>query len=175
MRVINLFGAPGSGKSTTRAGLFFLMKCAGIRCEEAHEAAKLPTYEGNFAYLANQGLVTADQDRNIRSVGSQVDWVVTDSPLLLGLLYAPGTAFDNVCYRQAVWSLFNGYDNVNVYIERVKPYQPYGRSQTEDEARVLDKRLRSIVGDHIDLHVPGDTEAPQRIFDFLGLPQSLAA
>lgn len=38
--VINLIGGPGSGKSTTAAGLFFRMKSMGVRCELVTEYAK---------------------------------------------------------------------------------------------------------------------------------------
>lgn len=40
MNVINLFAGPGSGKSTTCAGVFNKLKLAGINCEMALEYAK---------------------------------------------------------------------------------------------------------------------------------------
>ena len=38
--IINLIGGPGSGKSTTAAGLFYKLKQMGIDCEMALEFAK---------------------------------------------------------------------------------------------------------------------------------------
>ena len=38
--VVNLIGGPGSGKSTTAAGLFYNLKKLGINCEMALEYAK---------------------------------------------------------------------------------------------------------------------------------------
>lgn len=38
--VINIFGAPGAGKSTTAAALFALMKLEGYKVELATEHAK---------------------------------------------------------------------------------------------------------------------------------------
>lgn len=40
MKVINLFAGPGSGKSTTCAGVFSKLKLAGVNCEMALEYAK---------------------------------------------------------------------------------------------------------------------------------------
>ena len=44
-KVINLFGGPGAGKSTTAAGLFYEMKVRDIKCELVTEYAKDMTYE----------------------------------------------------------------------------------------------------------------------------------
>ena len=40
LKVINLFGAPGVGKSTIAAGLFYFMKTAGESVEHVTEYAK---------------------------------------------------------------------------------------------------------------------------------------
>ena len=44
-KIINLYGGPGVGKSTTAAGLFYKMKIAGYSCELAYEWIKLKVYE----------------------------------------------------------------------------------------------------------------------------------
>ena len=40
MKVINLFAGPGAGKSTTAAGLFHLMKIAGMNVELVTEFSR---------------------------------------------------------------------------------------------------------------------------------------
>lgn len=175
MKVLNLLGGPGTGKSTTRAGLFFKMKLAGHKVEEVSEYAKDLTYEQSWLLLKNQQHVTGEQDRRQRRLIDKVDWAITDSPLPLGLIYAAGTAFDNDHYRNSVWSAFDGYDNVNVLLERVKPYAAYGRSQDEDQARIIDNRIRRLMRDRIDFYIPADEHAPDRIMDVLGLERLAAA
>lgn len=59
--VINLIGGPGAGKSTTAAGLFFLMKCAGLKVELVTEFAKELSYDENWADLKKQLYVLAEQ------------------------------------------------------------------------------------------------------------------
>ncbi len=168
MKVINLWGGPGSGKSTTRAGLFYQMKLRQLKVEEAPEYAKELSYEKNFVALQNQWKVTGEQARRIRILRNDCDYAISDSPLPLGIIYADGE-YDSDWYRDAVWGMFDSFDNINIYIERVKPYQPFGRNQSEDEARIKDREIRRLAGDRIDYFVPGDELAVGRILGFLGL------
>lgn len=41
--------------------------------------------------------------------------------------------------------LYGGYNNFNIFLERVKPYQEVGRNQSEDEARELDSKIKSLI------------------------------
>ena len=66
--VINLVGGPGSGKSTTAAGLFFLMKIRGLRCELVTEYAKELSYDKNWSDLKRQLHVLAEQERHPEAV-----------------------------------------------------------------------------------------------------------
>ena len=52
--VINLFGAPGAGKSTGAAYIFALLKIAGIEAELVTEFAKDKVWEGNTAVFETQ-------------------------------------------------------------------------------------------------------------------------
>lgn len=161
--IINLAGGPGSGKSTTTAGLFHYMKLRDVRCELVTEYAKDKTYESAWQPLANQWLITGKQDQRLRRLQDQVDIIVTDSPLPTGLLYAKDP-FDQPWFDDAVWRLFDSYRNFTVMLNRVKKFQTYGRTQSEDEARQLDKTLRTLLDGRIDLEVDGDEAAPEYIF-----------
>lgn len=168
MRVINLYGGPGVGKSTTRAKLFGKMKGAGLKVEEASEFAKELTYAKAWDQLRNQAWVTAGQEMRLDRINGQVDWCISDSPLPLGILYTEaGTRFDTDWYKAFIWGLFDSYQNFNVLLTRDKPYQAYGRSQTEDEARALDAQLATLMDGRIDLVVPGNQAAHRVIFDHI--------
>lgn len=54
MIVVNLFGAPGAGKSTGAAYIFSLLKMAGVNAELVTEFAKDKTWEHNTKALDNQ-------------------------------------------------------------------------------------------------------------------------
>lgn len=150
MKVINLFGGPGIGKSVLAARLFVEMRCARKRVELVTEYAKGLVYSGDTFDLENQLYMLAQQDRQLHRLNGKVDYAITDSPLPLGLLYAQGRCQSD-WFEKAVWGAFNAYDNVNYVLERVWPYEPYGRYQTEGEAREIDDKLRGLL---IDRRVP---------------------
>ncbi len=169
MKVINLFAGPGAGKSTTAAGLFNHLKVAGKRAELVTEFAKELVYERNFERLNNQLLVLGEQEQRLRRlIPSKLDYVITDSPLLLSIIYME-KARRTEAYTQTVLELFDTYDNVNFIINRVKPYQNYGRTQSEGEARNLDNKIAAmlIAGKVPYTAVNGDADAAATIFNLL--------
>lgn len=175
MKVVNLFGGPGSGKSTTAAGLFNKMKLAGHRVELVTEFAKDLTYEGAHCILGNQLAILGEQDRRLRRLSQKVDYAITDSPLLMGLIYVT-PPYDQQWFTDAVVGAFNSYSNINIILRRVKPYQTYGRSQSELEARAIDEKIALLIANHPRTTVAGDEVAPTAIYETLGIaPTALAA
>ena len=168
--VINLVGGPGSGKSTTAAGLFFKMKLAGIKCELVTEFAKELVYDENWLDLKRQIYVLSEQERRQRRLVDKVNFIITDAPLLTTVAYIRDPR-DREAVNAAARSLFNSYDNLNFAIKRVKPYAAYGRSQTESEAREIDRRLllETYADDVMEAFIPGDESAPDAIIDVLKL------
>jgi hypothetical protein len=166
--VVNLFGGPGSGKSTTKAGLFFRMKLMGLKVEMVEEFAKELTYEEAFGTMENEMYMLAEQDRRQRRLLGQVDFIITDSPLLKSLFYVRGL-YDTPHYRDHIRSLHDSYLNFNVWVNRVKPYATYGRSQTEGEADAIGVRMFNELGNIMHGSVPGDETAPDIILKLLDL------
>ena len=160
MKVINLWAGPGAGKSTTAAGLFYKMKFAGKKVELVTEFAKELVYE-NTPTLTNNFFLIAEQDKRLRRLIGQVDYVITDCPLPLNILYSK-PPFDGDWYKKMAWHVFNTYDNFNAVVQRVKPYAKYGRYQEEDEAKEIDRRVRELLDQNHIPHVavPGDESAP---------------
>jgi hypothetical protein len=166
-KVINLCAGPGAGKSTTAAGLFYLMKLANLKVELVTEFAKDRTYNKSFLELNNQLFVLGEQDRRQRSLVGQVDYIITDSPLFLNSVYAE-EPYDDVWFHEAVDAAFRTYDNICFFIERVKPYQTYGRTQTEQQAELLDGCIWDTLASYGPFYrVMGDESAPRVILDIL--------
>jgi nicotinamide riboside kinase len=143
-RVVNLTGGPGSGKSTTAAGLFFEMKTRDKKVELVTEFAKELTYEGRLVERSDQRAILHEQQRRLDRLVGKVDWIITDSPLFVGLVYGQGY-FATEAFERHLMRAFNSYENVNVFVDRAKPYQGYGRTQGEDEARQIDGALRGTM------------------------------
>jgi len=168
MKVINLFGGGGAGKSTTAAGLFHFMKLENIKVELVTEYAKELTYEGHKNILSDQLYVTAEQNRRLQRLKGQVDWVITDSPLLLGRVYAQYYKYDyRELYLSFVEDLFNSYHNENFFITRVKPYKTFGRNETEEQAKEIDECIKATLLTYEVKDIPGDKNAPQKILSIL--------
>lgn len=51
MLIVNLFGAPGAGKSTLAAYVFAKLKMAGVNAELVTEFAKDKTWENNIVEI----------------------------------------------------------------------------------------------------------------------------
>lgn len=137
VKVINLWAGPGAGKSTLGAGLFHKMKSAGETVELVTEYAKELVYENN-PLLTNNLQILAEQDMRLRRLEGKVEYAITDSPLPLTVIYSK-PPFDEDWFFDAAWGAFDTYDNINFYVVRDKPYYTYGRYQTEEEARKLDR------------------------------------
>jgi len=163
MKVINIFGGPGAGKSTTAAGLFHLMKLRGDNVELVTEVAKDFVWEQRTQCLNDQLFITASQNHRLERLRDKVDWVITDSPILLGLIYAPLGYYNH--YGELVLEVFNSYDNINIYLNRIKPYFTLGRLQTESESDAIGKMINdklNAIGES-SIMVNGDEDAPNCI------------
>jgi tRNA uridine 5-carbamoylmethylation protein Kti12 len=166
MKVINLFGGPGAGKSTTAAGVFWLLKNRGLRVELVTEYAKALAWAKRGEELSDQFYIYAKQHHRQHVLKGQVDFCVTDSPLLLPLLY---NKTEPASFRQYVIDNWYRYDNINFFIQRVKPYIALGRWQTEEEANQLGQEtLKMLYGlDIMPMMVLGDTTSATQIIQSL--------
>jgi hypothetical protein len=140
--VINLFSGPGAGKTTFRSEIFAYLKWCNINCEEIPEYAKKLTWQENFKQLKNQLYVFSKQHNSIYMVEDSVDVVVTDSPLLLSIIYDENK--DDIL-KSLIIKTHKQYDNINIFIKRQKPYHKVGRTQSEKEARDIDEQIRSLL------------------------------
>jgi len=177
--VINIFGGPGSGKSTTASGLFHYMKLSGYTCELVTEYAKEAVWEGNKDLLHNQLYVFAQQHHRLwRVVNSlkklpdsdeQDKYVITDSPLLLSLVYGQINNSVDSALESLIVSEFFKYPSLNVCLNRTKEYSMVGRLQTEKAAHKIDE----VISDTLDKwstsyhRIDGDAQAPYKIMGLL--------
>jgi adenylate kinase family enzyme len=144
--IVNLFSGPGAGKSTTAAGLFHKLKINGINCELVTEFAKHITWKEDFNTLKNQIYVFAKQHDRMFHLKDKVDVIITDSPIIMGLSYCNWDLMSR-SFEQLVVDEFNRDDavNINYFINRVKDYNPSGRSQTEEEAKEKDLEIKTLL------------------------------
>jgi hypothetical protein len=141
MRVINIFGSAGVGKSTAASGLFYEMKKMGLNVELVTEYAKSIVWEKRYNVLDDQIYVFAKQQRSIRRLLDHgIEYVITDSPIPLGLCYVKDGSLSEHFFH-LVMEVFNQYDNYNYLLSRNVVYNPIGRMQTESESKEFDKKV----------------------------------
>lgn len=161
---LNLFAGPSSGKSTLAAAVFALLKMHGVDAELVTEFAKDLTWENRQDILNdNQYYVWGKQYHKLWRLNGKVDIIVTDSSLLLGLMY--GAVDEPQCFKDSVMHSYNKFSNINYFIKRIKEFNPNGRNQTADESVELDNRILGMLKDNgIDYEiVAGDLEGANKI------------
>jgi len=160
--VVNLYGGPGTGKSTTAAHLFALLKIDDlISVELCREYAKGVVYEDRLYLLEDQLYIFAKQNRKMARLNGKVDVIISDSPLLMSYHYSGYDPF----YKDVVTRYMPNFENLHVFLKRVKPYRGLGRIQTEDEARKMDEQMKGMLMDlKLDfIQVAADKNAANKI------------
>lgn len=140
--VVNLFAGPGTGKSTMMGSLFSELKWRDVNCEMAPEYAKEKVWERTTAVLEDQIYVFAKQLHSIERLLGQVEVVITDSPILLSLIYGKHESHE---FRSLVVEVHNRHNTLNIFLERLKPYNPSGRLQDEEQARTIDDEIHDLL------------------------------
>jgi hypothetical protein len=157
MLVVNLFAGPGAGKSTGAAYIFSRLKMAGVNCELVTEFAKNLVWNERMREFQDQNYIFAKQNHKLFALEGKVDVAIVDSPLLLNLIYGEKNHCPQ-CFYDLVWHTHYQYRNLNVFVERIKPYVPVGRIQDANEARKIDGRILSILWDEPHTRIFGNEE-----------------
>lgn len=170
MKLINVYGGPGVGKSTIAAEVFSKLKKLDFNCEVITEYAKQLTWHGRMECLQDQFYVAAKQYHRMHMLRNKVDIAVTDSPLILSLYYNTLYAGLPECFDQTILYLHNSFeDQINVMLKRSKKYNPKGRNQTESEARSVDIEVEKLLVKHnVPFIVLSTDTAADEIISMLG-------
>ncbi len=183
-RIICLYGGPGAGKSTTAAGLFYRLKLLGYNSELNREVIKNWVWEKRPIYDGDQTTFFAEQSRLERLfIMNSLDFVVTDSPLILTHFYGLKGDWLEQKYNTSEILLRHhhefckayGYKTEHFLLQRTKSYNPSGRVHTETEANLFDLEIAELLTQkNILFHtIPGDESAVDNILHILANQQLL--
>lgn len=149
--VINLFGGPGTGKSTTASDIYSELKKQGESVELVREYVKHWAYTKKKIGKYDQIYLLGKQSHYESFLYGTVRYIVTDSPILLAGFYATyyhGTIANYVEEAAKGFvnhSLEEGVKHLNFLLGRNLPYDPQGRYETEDQAIHLDNHLEDYL------------------------------
>lgn len=146
--VVNLFAGPGTGKSSLASRLYSDLNISRPFGEVAlvQEFAKILVYLNRTEDLKSQPLVTKGQISMLEPFIGNVDIVITDSPIHLGLIYNTQKA-DEPEVRALIEGCAAKYKSVNFFIDRIEGigYQSEGRLQTHEEAEEKDREILEML------------------------------
>ena len=148
---INFFGGPGCGKSTVAADTYSALKREGFKVEQVQEYVKTWAYEGRKINEFDQLYILAKQLKKEHLLLSNgVPCIITDSPLLMYLVYSDKKGFPEVeALRKIVMAFENKYPSINIYLNRGnRKYQQEGRFETEEQAKEMDALILKYLQDN---------------------------
>lgn len=145
--VINAYGGPGAGKSTACMNICAELKIAGYNAEYVQEYAKDLVYEQNFEMLdgspEHQFEILKEQTRRLDRLYDKVEFIVTDSPVLLNTVYNKALTPE---YAEAVGELYKQYTNFSFFMGRdVSHFQEEGRIHNLEQSIQKDNEIRELL------------------------------
>lgn len=143
--MINFYAGPSAGKSVAALELTAALKKAGYNVEYVSEYAKELVLEGRTSELNDQKHVTDEQYKRFTRIRNSADIIVTDSPVLLGLVYGEGKISDE--YKKQIRGYYDTFDNFNMLITRPKDatFQTEGRVHDEKQSLELDGKIKAML------------------------------
>lgn len=138
MKTINFFGGPCVGKSTMAATLYAFMKQRKLNCELVTEYAKDLSYAGDFKTLSNQLYISASQYQRFFNIKDRVDYIITDSPFIMGAVYDTDDLF---FLKPLLNEIFEKFENYNYFIKRQTDFSESGRHHNEKESTLIDNKI----------------------------------
>lgn len=150
--IINFVGAPCSGKSTLACNLFTELKKRHLNTEYLHEYVKTLIWENNIDDINNQYVVAKKQYTMLKNVNASTDYTVTDSPLILGLLYNEYNKYnvsDITKTREFILGHLREFASESLYIfvkrNRNFAYKTQGRIHSEAESDYIESLLEIML------------------------------
>ena len=166
--VVNFYGGPGTGKSTVTAHAYALLKWAGYNCEMAREYAKDKVWEGSIDVLDDQIHVFGEQYHRLHILQDKVDIILTDSPIILGLVYAETTKLPYVSFENLVMDTYNDMNNLNIVLNRIKDFEQAGRIQKVGKAIEIDHEIIDLLESNSVPYFIFDA-SPEYVYDIVEL------
>ena len=155
MILVNLYGGPGTGKSTAAAYIFSKLKMLGVKAELVTEFAKDKVWEDTKEVFNNQAYIFGKQYFRISRCAEKVDVIVTDSPLLLSIIYNDSELLGEE-FNAVVRKVAKSFNTKNYLLIRDFDYETIGRRHNEEESNEIQRQIYDLLNKeqisyHIDL------------------------
>ena len=142
--LVNIFGGFDCGKSKMMYTIASELSWKNINVEIAPNFAKDLIYEERFDAMENQVYIFGNQLNRIQKVQKDAKITITNSPLLLSLLYKPDW-LNNDAFKDLVLEMHNMYNNINYFIKR---FRRCNLNERQTEAIEYDAKIIQILNDN---------------------------
>lgn len=151
--VVNMLGGSGLGKSTAAAGLYHNMKMLGLNVELVREYVKNWAWTGNKIGDYDQIYIFGKQARSEYMLYGKVDYIITDSPIILSPVYEKyynngESMIEDAAIKFLEKAKLNGVEHINFVLDRQKEFNPEGRYETEEQAKEVDQKVREFIAEN---------------------------
>lgn len=144
-KVINMLGGSGIGKSRTASKLFAAMKDKGYNVELVREYIKEWCWTERPIDEFTQPISYGVQLERETQLYGKVDYIITDSPLILYPVYQDYNYGHKSLEPQVLNDLrvakAKKVDHVNFMLQRCNHFDTRGRFETEEQAKQVDRLL----------------------------------
>lgn len=162
-KIINIFGNPGSGKSTVAAYLFAELKSKGLEVELVTETAKDLVWDEDYKRLSNQIYVFSTQLHRIETLIDKVNFIITDSPLLMQIGYYKERRLPLPRHFKKLCLAYNNkYNNINVLLKTNKEISKVGRAE-------LSLNPMKYISSFVNFNYKSDCTKKSEIFNYVYL------
>lgn len=120
------------------------MKLKGESCEQVQEYVKSLAWEGRKLDHLDQITIIGEQAKREKVLYNKVNYVITDSPLILGGMY--DAYYNNDKHSMEFILNFIKKSNIDhkyYFLSRNKPYVQAGRYETEEQAKQVDALIKT--------------------------------
>jgi len=141
--VINIFGGPSAGKTGCAWIIGGELKKRGESIEYVPEYAKELVWEENHELLRDQKHVHETQSSRVKRLLGKVEFVVTDSPVLMGIIYGRANGVD---IKKEALEFHNSAKTLNLFLERKEQtFENEGRIHDLKQSRQIDKQIKQLL------------------------------
>lgn len=172
--VINLFGPPCSGKSTTAAGLYYYLKMRHKHCEMVREYIKSWSWEGRIPNEYDQVYLFGKQAKYESLLYGKVDYIITDSPILIGGFYEHWHDSESIVRNAAMEFMSKAEEKgviyKNFWLPSHENFDSRGRHHDEEQVKKLEPEMLSwLLGTGYNMIQLKDVPLDKRVETILGI------
>ena len=144
--VINIFGGPSAGKTGCAWNIGSELKRRGESVEYVSEYAKELVWDENFELLTKQKHIHEVQSGRVKRLIGKVAYIVTDSPVLMGIIYG---RMHGVDIEAEATEFHNLNKSLNLFLERSdSPFEAEGRVHNLQESIDIDNQIKQLLAHH---------------------------